>query len=279
MGAMTAGPKATAKAGSKRLAEHAKAWVALSMAWAAGYTDVVAWIVLYHVYVSHMTGNTAGFGDDVASGKWISAAKHGWPLIPFIAGLLYSAAATKVARRKGIHSSFSIALATEIFLLIIFVVVGARHFDSGHIVTRSAWLSVLLISLPAAAMGAQTVTVTNINGLRVYTTYLTGSLSKFSEAVIEYLFWVRDRMHTYHPNRLRRVAAVSLRQKSLQHAALTSGLWFSFFAGAICGAALEQRMQMGCLLAPIGVLSAAVLIDLLRPVAAADQPEAADSAH
>jgi hypothetical protein len=41
--------------------------------------------------------------------------------------------------------------------------------------------------------GSANVTVTSINGLRVYTTYLTGSLSKFSEAVVDYLFWLRDR--------------------------------------------------------------------------------------
>ena len=51
----------------------------------------------------------------------------------------------------------------------------------------------LLIFLPAAAMGVQSVTVTRVGSLRVYTTYLTGSLSKFSEAVTEYLFWFRDR--------------------------------------------------------------------------------------
>ena len=89
----------------------------VSMTWAAGYIDVVAYLVWYHVYVSHMTGNTASFAHDFASGDWAEAFRHGWPILPFTGGLLYSAASTKLARRRGFHSSFSIALITEIVLL------------------------------------------------------------------------------------------------------------------------------------------------------------------
>ena len=246
----------------KRLAAHLKAWVALSMTWAAGYIDVVAYMVWYHVYVSHMTGNTASFAHDLASGDWAEAFRHGWPILPFTGGLLYSAASTKLARRRGFHSSFSIALITEIVLLTVFLFVGSRYPEK---------LPYLLLSLPAAAMGMQTVTVTNINGLRVYTTYLTGSLAKFAEAGVDYLFWVRDRMSHRYPGRLRRVLRVSARQKALQHASLTAGLWLAFFAGGVSGAFLQAGFALFSLWAPIAVLTAAVLVDLIRPVAAADE--------
>ena len=128
-------------------------------------------------------------------------------------------------------------------------------------------------------MGMQTVTVTNINGLRVYTTYLTGSLAKFAEAGVDYLFWVRDRMSHRYPGRLRRVLRVSARQKALQHASLTAGLWLAFFAGGVSGAFLQAGFALFSLWAPIAVLTAAVLVDLIRPVAAADEPQAQQSAH
>jgi uncharacterized membrane protein YoaK (UPF0700 family) len=79
--------------------------------------DVTVWLILYHVYASHMTGNTASFADEIVQGEWSDAFRHGWVILPFLAGLLYSATTTKAARRRGFHSSFSIALITEVLLL------------------------------------------------------------------------------------------------------------------------------------------------------------------
>jgi uncharacterized membrane protein YoaK (UPF0700 family) len=263
----------------KRLAPHPKAWIALLMAWSAGYVDVVGWLVLYHVYSSHMTGNTASFARELASRNLAEAWRNGWPILPFTGGLLYSAAMTKWARRRGFHSSFSIALATEIFLLITFLILGTLYPGNGELNIPPRGLSYLLLSLPAAAMGMQTVTVTNIKGLRVYTTYLTGSLAKFSEAVVDFVFWLCDRMRHHYPRRLQRVLRASRRQKTFQHAALTAGLWISFFAGGICGAVIEARFALFSLVAPIATLSMTVVVDLIWPVAAADEPAPQQSAH
>ena len=256
------------------LAPHFKAWVAVSLAWTAGYIDIVTWVLLEHVYSSHMTGNTASFAHGLAVRNFKDAFIHGWPILPFTAGLLYSAAATKVARRHGIHSSFSIALITEVFLIALFLIL---HFESLEPGTRASLY--FRLSLLCAAMGIQTVTVTNINGLRVYTTYLTGSLSKFSESLIEYAFWWKDRMHRRTVERFKRALRVALHQKSIQHAALTAGLWVGFFTGAITGVLVQSRFPITALLAPMGMLSAAIIVDLLWPVAAADEPAPKESAH
>ena len=249
------------------------------MAWVAGYIDVVSWLVLYHIYSSHMTGNTASFAHDIAAGQLIQALQYGWPILPFIAGLLYSAATTKVARRHGIHASFSIALSTELILLILFLLLGLMYLDNGEIKVPAPWIEYLMLSLPCAAMGMQTETVTRINGLRVYTTYVTGTLSKWAEAVVDYVFWWKDRISQHHPTRLRRVLLVALHQKSIQHAALTAGLWTGFFAGALCGVLLEARYSIFSLIEPMTVLIAAIIVDLVWPVAAADEPMEIDSAH
>jgi uncharacterized membrane protein YoaK (UPF0700 family) len=262
-----------------RLPGHPKALIAVSLAWAAGFVDAAGWLVLNHVYSSHMTGNTASFAADIAQCKWNDAFHHGWVILPFLGGLLYSAAITKAARRQGFHSSFAAALFTELLLLAAFVVFGSRRFHSGQLALPSGVIGYVLLSMPAAAMGVQTVTVTRINGLRVYTTYLTGSLSKFSEAMVDYLFWFRDRTRGRLWSRLYRVLRVSLRQKSIQHAALTAGLWMGFFIGAICGVIGEHRFALFALFAPMAVLMVAVIVDLVLPVAAADEPEAEQSAH
>jgi uncharacterized membrane protein YoaK (UPF0700 family) len=262
-----------------QLPGHPKAWVAASLAWAAGFVDVAVWLVLYHVYTSHMTGNTASFANGLVHRKWSEAFHDGWVILPFLAGLLYSAATTKAARRRGFHSSFSIALITEVLLLGGFIALGSRYLGSDQLTPPAGATGYLLLSMPAAAMGVQTVTVTNINGLRVYTTYLTGSLSKFSEAVVDYLFWLRDRTHGRLLSRLGKVLRVSARRKSFQHAILTAGLWIGFFSGALCGALVEPRLGLLSFLAPMAILTAAVIVDLIWPVAAADEPQAQQSAH
>jgi uncharacterized membrane protein YoaK (UPF0700 family) len=241
--------------------------------------DITVWLILYHVYASHMTGNTASFADEIVQRNWSEAFHHGWVILPFLGGLLYSAATTKAARRKGFHSSFSIALITEVLLLASFVALGSRYVEKNELKPPPGLIEYVLLALPAAAMGIQTVTVTNINGLRVYTTYLTGSLSKFSEAVTDYLFWLHDRTRGRVRARLGKTLRVSPRRKSFQHAILTASLWIGFFLGAFCGALAERQFVLFGLYAPMAVLTAAVVIDLMWPVAAADEPEAVQSAH
>jgi len=262
-----------------QLRGHPKAWVAAFLAWAAGFVDVAVWLALYHVYASHMTGNTASFAHELVQGNWSVAFRYGWVIVPFVGGSLYSAATTKAARRRGFHASFSIALITEVLLLGAFIALGSRYVDKAQLKPPAGAIEYLLLSMPVAAMGVQTVTVTNINGLRVYTTYLTGSLSKFSEAVADYLFWLRDRTHGRFTSRLGKVLAVSPRRRSFQHAILTAGLWIGFFFGAMCGALTEPRFKLFSLFAPMAILIAAVIVDLTWPVAAADEPQAEQSAH
>ncbi len=245
----------------------------MAMAWVAGFVDVVGWLLLYHVYTAHMTGNTSSLGIDVAERNWTEALHHAWPLVPFVLGLLFSAFTTTVAHRLGWHSSFSIALATELLLLSALIGLGHRFSVNGELRPPSPFVFYLLLSLPAAAMGMQTVTVTRVAGLRVYTTYLTGSLAKFSEAVVHYVFWLYDRTRGRFRRRIFKVLRVTVHQKYAQHAGLTAGLWVAYFLGAVIGVVFKKQYGVSALLFPCGFLAAATAIDLARPVAAADEPE------
>ena len=246
------------------------------MAWAAGFVDVVGWLLLYHVYTSHMTGNTSTLGIDVSKGDWTQALHHAWPLVPFVLGLLFSAFTTTLAHRFRWHSSFSIALATEFVLLGCLIWLGRRYSVHGELHPPSSFVFYFLLSLPAAAMGMQTVTVTRVAGLRVYTTYLTGSLAKFSEAVIHYAFWFYDRTRGRFRQRFYKALRVTMHQRYAQHACLTAGLWIAFLWGAISGAMLKKRYDLFALFCPCAILAIAAIIDLWRPVAAADEPQSWD---
>jgi uncharacterized membrane protein YoaK (UPF0700 family) len=227
--------------------------------------DAAGWLFLNRVYTSHMTGNTASLARDIHIADWNEAWLHGWPILWFFCGLLYGAATTKAARRRGVHSSFSVSLITECVLLAIVIGMGPAN--------RTA------TSLIAAAMGIQTVTVTQVNGLRVFTTYLTGSLAKCSEALTDYVFWFRDRTRGRFWKRLRGVLAVSSRQHSLQHAALTAALWVGFLGGAICGVGGEGHLGRYALLWPAGVLVAVLIVDLRCPASAADELPGTSSSY
>ncbi len=254
------------------LPSRIKAWLAIALAWAAAFVDAVGWLVLFHVYTAHMSGNTVSIGIEVAQRHWSTAFHHAWPLIPFLLGLMFSAATTAAARRVHWHSSFSMALVTELLALGSFIWLGERYSVNGELRPPSALMFYLLVSLPAAAMGLQTVTVTRISGLRVYTTYVTGSLAKFAEAVVHYAFWFRDRIRGRFRKRLWKVLRVTVHQRSAQHAALTGALWGAYVVGALCGVLLQTHYGLYTLLLPCAVLAVATAIDLVRPVAAADEP-------
>lgn len=242
------------------------------MAWVAGFVDVVGWLAMYHIYTSHMTGNTAALGVDLAQRNWTEAMGHAWPLLPFVIGLTFGATTTAWARRMHWHSSFSIALVTELVLLLCFVWLGTRYSLRGQPLVSSSLQFYFLLSLPSAAMGLQTVTVTRVAGLRVYTTYLTGSLTKFAEAIAHYAFWFYDRTRGRFGSRFSKAVRITPRQRYAQHAALTGGLWVAYLLGAFSAVPLKQRYSLFALFFPITVLSIATVIDLLRPVAAADEP-------
>ena len=169
--------------GGRPLGAHGTAWIAVQMAWCAGFVDAVAYNQLQQIYTSHMTGNTASLANHLLHRDWHQAARFGWVIVCFMMGLVISASLTRAERRRGIRRAFAASLALELALLGIFIWMGTNP--------PHAWQ--LAIFLPGAAMGVQTVTVTRVGYLRVYTTYLTGSLSKLSEAVSEYAFWFWDR--------------------------------------------------------------------------------------
>ena len=61
--------------------------------WSATFVDVVGWLVIYHVYTAHMTGNTSALGIALADHNWTQALHHAWPILPFVLGLVFGATA------------------------------------------------------------------------------------------------------------------------------------------------------------------------------------------
>ncbi len=227
------------------------------MAFCAGFVDTAAYSELRRIYTSHMTGNTALFASHLVHRGWKDAGRWGWAIACFLVGLLGSAALTHIERRNGIRSAFAAALGLEVSLLLIFVLLGRFPYVP----------EALLIFLPAAAMGVQTVTVTRVGSLRVYTTYLTATLAKFAEALTNYFFWCWDRTKGRFRRRIGKVLLLTPRQESARQVALTAGLWMGFFAGAAAGFGGDNDWGRAALTIPMALLASIVVVDLRCPVA------------
>src|SRR3954468_23098327 len=85
-----------------------KSRLAISLSWVAGYTNVIAMIMLGGVVVSHATGNVTHFGKSAGEvvlygrdGPWREVAYFGFLVAAFLAGAVASAVMTEWARRRG----------------------------------------------------------------------------------------------------------------------------------------------------------------------------------
>ncbi|HLV80544.1 MAG TPA: YoaK family protein [Chthonomonadaceae bacterium] len=255
----------------RSLGPRPKAWLAVALAWVAGYVDIIGWIMLSHVYTSHMTGNTASLGHALAAGEGQKALAYGIPIPCFVLGLIAGAFILQIGKRRRIHSTLALVLGLEALLLGLFVLLGFLFEGPEGAVPQSDARSALLLFLAASAMGLQTVTLTRIGRLRVYTTYLTGTLSKFAESLAEYSLWVYDRGRGRFFRRIGRIARATPRQESFQHLVLTAGLWAGFACGVLCGTRALRAWNVAALGLPIALLLLFSLVDAVRPVSLAHE--------
>lgn len=236
-----------------------RALVVLALAWIAGFVDAVGYLALIGVYTSHMTGNTAAMGRFFAVADWHQVLEHFWPVVAFVIGLVAGAILMELARRRGYHSRLALIMVIEVILLAILARADPNQAAS------TAWLG-----LPAIAMGMQTVTVTRVGEQRVYSTYITGSLSKFGEALTGYGFWLADRFrarHHPHPEAQNSWLHASHGNTMFRHALLNGGLWALFLAGAVSGATVDGVKGLHALWWPILGLALLVLLDWRHPIA------------
>lgn len=229
------------------------------MAWSAGFIDAGCYLRVQGTYVSHITGSTASTAFHLAGGGLADAARFACAVGSFALGLLIGASLRHIERRQRIRSAFAAVLGLELLLLALFIACARRPLFPVP----------GLIFFAAAAMGMQTVT--RVGKIRVYTTFHTGSLSKFAEATAAYLFWVWDRTRGHSRGRILQVLRATPRQASAQQSAVALGVWLGFFTGGLAGTISVSKWGSVALVSAMVPLLWAIVVDWRRPAALQDR--------
>jgi uncharacterized membrane protein YoaK (UPF0700 family) len=238
-----------------------KARLAVSLAWVGGFVDAVGFLLLSHIFISNMTGNTARLAENIARLSWPDALHFGFPIAMFFLGCCLSGLITVGGPRCGVRSVYAFALSIEVALLCSFISVHNLVPDprGGHLF--------LQLALLATAMGLQNATITQIAGNVVRTTHVTGVITDFGLEGVQLLFWFHDRTRGRLRARLRRAFRLSAKHPSLQRLALLASIWGSFLAGAVLGVWSLVHFNHLCLIGPVCFLVFIITIDLVHPIA------------
>ena len=248
------------------LTDFEKVNLAIAMTWAAGFVDLVGYVSLYGLYTSHMTGNTVSMARHISELDWPGVVRRGWPIVTFVFGLLLGAFIYEAEKRRKIVVPFPPAIGLEALLIGIFIVAATGSHYKADIPPQPAGKFFAMVALLAVPMGIQNVVIRKVGGINVYTTFVTGSLVKFSENLSEYLFWLRDRTRGRFGSRILKVLRVSPRMPTLQRAAFTLSLWIVYLAGAVCAGFSIQRFALLVMLAPFALLAGISLYGAFRPL-------------
>lgn len=237
--------------------------LALFLALVGGYVDAIGYMVLFQLFIGHMSGDTIDMMVQLGRENWGQAFHRGFPIPVFVAGVVVGAALSEALFRRGVRSQFAVTFALEALLLLLFLAFGAGCYRDGGLRPESTTVFYLLAALPALAMGVQNSALRRVGDTRVRTTYITGMLTNFAEEAVEYGYWLFD-----HSRRRPGVLlALSPRQQSFNHMFFFIGIWTVYTAGGVAGALAELRWGLYPLVAPAAALSCVAVRDLVRPIA------------
>jgi uncharacterized membrane protein YoaK (UPF0700 family) len=236
-----------------------RAAVALALTTIGGFVDAFGFLALSNVYTANMSGNTVQLAVHAGSGGWGTAGLHAYTVAMFLAGLIVSGIVIELGIRWHVRRLLAAAMAIEGALLVAFALLGSDLLRGGAAASGpEGWPLYLLIAVAAVAMGIQNTTLRMAGILRVYTTHVTGTITQFSEAMVDWLFARGRRERQSDPG--------EGRQPPGRRALLMAGLWLGFLAGAVLAAVLRPLWGMAALGLPIAGVATVGLADLLHPL-------------
>ena len=246
---------------------------ALLLTAVGGFVDAIGWLSLFHVFTANMSGNSIHVG--MAAGKL-----DGWTLLRFscaimayVLALILTRIALEAGARVGLRRIASFTFALEAALLLAFMYV-ATPLQQGHLANLDSTLHLGMVALLAFAMGMQTATLTHLGPLTVYTTFVTGTLTKFAESVTRVVFWIHDAISG--GTRLLQIVRDMPSNEDAVSSIFLLCIWISYVVGAALGTLTKGRWQLHALYFPVGVLLCLIALDLGRPIAAYEEQRQAE---
>jgi uncharacterized membrane protein YoaK (UPF0700 family) len=228
---------------------HRNTWVLLLGA-GAGWVDAVGFIGLGHVFLAHMSGNSAWVGVEWGRGNLWAGLPHLIAIVVFVFGIIAGTWIAEGWTTKQALPRFGDVLAVEAGLLTCWLAVAVGV----HLPATGAGWHGFLAALPALAMGLQNATLRRLGGIGVHTTYVTGVLNITGEELARGIAWCWRRVRRRKWRRWVLVAQVAPRQCSLRRAAWAGSLWVMYVLGAIVGAVSLWRIGWWTLSGPILLL-------------------------
>ena len=238
-----------------------QARLAISLAWVAGYTNIIAVLVCGHV-ASHVTGHASQLGQAAAGGDWSLALFVGAILAAFFLGAVLSACATEIARWRGVRSVYVAPAALELALLGVFAQLVRLHDPTEIESGAMLWWMTIVASI---AMGLQNATITRISGGVVRTTHLTGVLTDLG---LESVRRAMERLafRTGKSERDPETQAQS-EESARWRLLLLASIFGAFVLGSACGVLAFNAFAHWSMLPPMALLGWVVAVDIRRPIA------------
>jgi uncharacterized membrane protein YoaK (UPF0700 family) len=244
----------------KTLGIRGTAAVVVLLAAVAGFVDIVGWLALAHVYSANMTGNTIHLAQGITKRHPLETFARAWPILCFVIGLFASELLYTLMHQRGSPSSASVTLGLEALFIALVVVVLPLPPDS-ELVTAAGLRFFVPVGLLATAMGLQNASLVRVGASSVYTTHVTGNLTRLAREAAQVI------VSLFAGAQQRQIA-----RRSAQRVALMATVWTSYLAGAVLGVTARSAWGLRALTAPAIVLVALVVLDRLRPLGGHDMP-------
>ncbi len=227
--------------------------LAVALPAVAGAVNAAGFMVV-GAYLSHVTGNLARIGDEVALGNFDAVLRYGALVAAFFLGAVFATLQIEVSKRLNRPPYFSAMLTESLFL-------GA--FSLACALTTEQWHmgNLGLMSLISFTMGMQNAMVTRLSGAVVRTTHMTGIVTDLGIEAVRLVYVAKDA--TQGQPLVNRVAAMlSLRGNiEARRFRLLSYILFSFLAGAIAGPIVYIYFGYWGAIGPTLVLAALAAMD------------------
>ncbi len=247
---------------SPDLGFRGKIAVALSLTMVGGFVDAVGYIALFQVFTANMSGNSVHVGIYLGQQNWMNLLRPLCAIGSYVVGMLLTRITIEIAGRAGIRRIASVTLAVEAVLLALFAH-ATPEMHLGQMVNLESRAYFTLVALLAFAMGVQTATLTHIGPLTVYTTFVTGTLTKLTESATRVLFWTYDHARQFGMSHIVRHATD---QRDVREGAMLASTWSCYVVGAAIGTILKARWELRALYVPVALLIAFTALDLVRPI-------------